>query len=173
MAILEILTFPNPLLRRHCHEVESVTSEVKTLLDDMAETMYEAPGIGLAASQVGSDLRCIVVDIGHDESDPESPRGLFKLVNPEITASSGKESMEEGCLSVPGVSERVTRASTVELKALNENGEPVEIKASGLLAVCFQHEIDHLNGKLFIDHLSKLKQMLAKQQVKKATRSRK
>jgi peptide deformylase len=172
MAILEILTFPDQLLRRKCVEVEAVTDEIRQLLDDMVETMYDAPGIGLAASQVGSDLRLVVIDVGEDD-DPDVPQGLLKLVNPkiEIVETSPKVVTEEGCLSVPNVHEEVTRPSEVRLKALNENGEPIEIDTSGLLAVCLQHEIDHLDGILFIDHLSRLKQEIIKNRLRNLKQS--
>ncbi len=161
MSILDLVLFPDERLRVECAPVEEVTDEIRTLLDDMAETMYDAPGIGLAAPQIGDLRRIIVVDCGHDsEAEAEHKPNLLKLVNPEIVASRGSKKSEEGCLSIPEIRETIKRAEEIDLRALNEHGEEIELSASGLLAVALQHEIDHLNGVLFIDYLSKLKKQL-------------
>jgi peptide deformylase len=163
MSILELVLFPDERLRVVCEPVKEVTDEIRDLLDSMAETMYDAPGIGLAAPQIGDLRRIIVVDCGSDaENEEERQPNLLKLINPEIIASRGSSKSEEGCLSIPEIRETVKRAEEVDLRALNENGEQVEIKATGLLAIALQHEIDHLNGVLFIDYLSKLKKQLIK-----------
>ena len=161
MAILDILNFPDDRLRRKAVPVEQVDDRIRRLIDDMFETMYEAPGIGLAAIQVNVAERVIVVDITEDHTQP------LALVNPEITRLEGVEEMDEGCLSVPGVFEKVQRADSITVTALNRDGERFEMDADGLLAVCIQHEIDHLDGKLFIDYLSELKrQRIRKKMVK-------
>lgn len=151
MAILDILSFPDERLRHKAKTVAEVDDRIKQLIDDMLETMYGAPGIGLAAVQVNIDLRVIVVDISDEGTQP------LALVNPEITRLEGVEEMDEGCLSVPGVFEKVQRADSITVKGLDREGEFIEMDAGGLLAVCIQHEIDHLDGKLFIDYLSELK----------------
>jgi peptide deformylase len=158
---MDILHFPDDRLRRKASPVELVDDEVRQLIDDMFETMYDAPGIGLAAIQVNVSQRVIVVDVSEDRSEPVA------LVNPEITRLDGVEEMDEGCLSVPGIFEKVSRADSITVKALNRQGEQIEMEADGLLAVCIQHEIDHLDGKLFIDYLSELKrQRIRKKLVK-------
>ena len=151
MAMLDILHFPDRRLRQKAAPVAIVTDAVRRLVDDMFETMYAASGIGLAAIQVNVPQRVIVVDISDDKSRP------LALINPEITRRVGDEQTDEGCLSVPGVFERVQRAREITLRALNPQGEPFTMNAADLLAVCIQHEIDHLDGKLFIDYLSELK----------------
>ncbi len=163
MSILEIIEYPDPRLRQKCEPAKKVDDRIRDLLNDMAETMYDAPGVGLAAAQVGIKERLIVVDVGEDEESGRVPK-LYKLVNPEIIESSGKIEYEEGCLSIPGPKEVVKRPGEVIVEALDENGKKITIEAEGLLAVCLQHEIDHLNGVLFIDHLSRLKRerLLAK-----------
>jgi len=171
MALLEIVEFPNPGLKENCAEVTEVTDEIKTLLEDMAETMYDAPGVGLAAPQIGIQKRIIVVDPGPKNPEDENETGeLYKLVNPEIIKSEGQVDSEEGCLSIPGIKETIKRSQRVVVKALNEDGEEINIDADGFLAIVLQHEIDHLNGVLFIDHLSRLKQKLVKAKIKKANR---
>ena len=161
MAILDILHFPDDRLRRKARPVESVDDEVRQLVDDMFETMYDAPGIGLAAIQVNVPRRVIVIDVSEDKSQPVA------LINPEITRKEGVEEMDEGCLSVPGIFEKVQRADAITVSALNPDGEAFTMDADGLLAVCIQHEIDHLDGKLFIDYLSELKrQRIRKKMVK-------
>ena len=151
MALLPILEFPDPRLRKVAAPVAAVTPEIKKLVRDMAETMYAAPGIGLAATQVDVHKRVIVMDIS------ETRDQLRVFINPELLSASGEAENEEGCLSVPGYYDKVTRAATIRVRALNEEGAPFEIDAEGMLAVCIQHEMDHLIGKVFVDHLSPLK----------------
>jgi peptide deformylase len=147
MAIFRIVTLGDPVLREKAKPVEKVNAAVRRLLDDMAETMYDAKGIGLAAPQVGVTKRVIVVDAG---------QGLYQLINPEITEAQGAETDREGCLSIPGVWGEVSRAVQVTVRALNREGETVEVKAEGLFARALQHEIDHLDGILFIDRALKI-----------------
>lgn len=161
MALLPILEFPDDRLRTVAKKVESVDDEIRAILDDMLETMYDAPGIGLAATQVNVHKRMIVIDVSEEKNDP-----LF-LINPEITVLEGVEEMEEGCLSVPGIYEKVSRADRVTIKAIGYDGVPYEMKADDLLAVCIQHEIDHLDGKLFVDYLSPLKRNRIKKKLEK------
>ncbi|MFU2486265.1 peptide deformylase [Thauera sp. WH-1] len=151
MALLPILRYPDPRLHTVAKPVAEVDDEIRQLVADMAETMYEAPGIGLAATQVNVHRRVVVIDISEDKS------GLMALINPEILERSGEQVCEEGCLSVPGIYEKVARAERVKVRALNEKGETYEVEADGLLAVCIQHEIDHLDGKVFVEYLSQLK----------------
>lgn len=152
MAILNILEFPDPRLRTIAKPVVAVDARIRQLLDDMLETMYDAPGIGLAASQVNVHERVVVIDISEDNNDPRV------FINPELEPLTEElEEMQEGCLSVPGFYETVTRPERVRVKALNRDGEAFEEICEGLLAVCIQHECDHLNGKLFVDYLSSLK----------------
>lgn len=164
MARLEILHYPDPRLREKARPVAQVDERVRRLADDMLETMYAAPGIGLAATQVGVPLRVVVIDISEDHSQP------LVLINPEIVAREGEEEMEEGCLSVPGIYERVRRAARVRVRALDREGRPFEREADGLLAVCIQHEIDHLDGKLFVDYLSELKRSRIRKRLEKQKR---
>lgn len=152
--ILPIYSFPEPVLRQVAKPVDTVDDDIRLLAQNMLETMYDAPGIGLAAPQVGISKRLIVIDVSDDGSDP------MVLINPQIIESSGHTKYKEGCLSVPEIYEMVERASHVKVKALNEQGENIEFEADDLLAICIQHEIDHLNGKLFIDHLSSLKRKI-------------
>jgi peptide deformylase len=167
MALREIITVPNPLLKKRSKAVERVDDELRLLMDDMLQTMYAAPGIGLAAVQVGVPLRVIVMDLAR-EGEPPQPR---HFVNPEITWRSEEMAVrEEGCLSVPEVFDEVERPARVGLKYLDYRGEEVEEEAQGLLAVCIQHEMDHLEGVLFIDHLSRLKRSRAVAKVKKAAK---
>lgn len=174
MAILDLVLYPDPRLREETTRVEEVTPEIQSLLEDMAETMYDAPGIGLAAPQIGSNLRLCVVDVGSPEEegdeDAEPKPNLYKLVNPEIIKKEGEIDSEEGCLSIPTIREKVKRAERVVVKAQNELGEEIEIEADGLFGICLQHEIDHLDGVLFIDYLSKLKNQLIKSKLKKLYR---
>ena len=156
MSILPILEYPDPRLREKCVPARTVDDRIRAILNDMAETMYDAPGVGLAAAQVGVKERLVVIDVGSDDELDTSPR-LYKLVNPEIIEEDGSIEYEEGCLSIPGVKDVVKRSGFVRVRALDEHGKPVEIEAEGLLAVCLQHEIDHLNGILFFDHLSRIK----------------
>lgn len=164
MALLPILRYPDPRLHKKATKVEQLDEGVRQLVRNMAETMYEAPGIGLAATQVNVHLRVIVIDISEDKSD------LIVLINPEILARSGEQTCEEGCLSVPGVYEEVTRSAAVSVQALNPEGETFTLDAEGLLAVCIQHEIDHLEGKVFVEHLSQLKQGRIKARLAKQAR---
>lgn len=164
MAILEILHFPDVRLRNVAEPVAQVDDEVRKLIDDMLETMYDAPGIGLAAIQVNRPQRVIVVDTSEDRSQPVA------LINPEILDKQGEEEMDEGCLSVPGVYETVKRAETIRVRALDRDGNSFEMDADGLLAVCIQHEIDHLDGKLFVDYLSNLKRQRIRKKLEKEAR---
>lgn len=162
MALLDILHFPDPRLRERARPVATVDDAIRRLIDDMFETMYDAPGIGLAATQVGVAQRVVVIDVSDDRSQP------LALVNPEILSADGVERMEEGCLSVPGFYEEVERAERVKMRALDRDGRPFELETGGLLAVCIQHEIDHLNGKLFVDYLSDLKRSRIRKKLEKA-----
>jgi peptide deformylase len=165
MALLEILHFPDPRLRLKARPVTQVDDQVRQMVKDMLETMYQAPGIGLAATQVNVQLEIIVIDVSEDKDQP------LCLINPKIIEADGTEEMQEGCLSVPGFYENVTRAERVKIQALNENGEPFELEADDLLAVCIQHEIDHLQGKLFVDYLSPLKRQRIKKKLVKLEKS--
>lgn len=151
MSVLNILHFPDARLRSRAQPVEVVNDEIKQLVSDLFETMYAAPGIGLAATQVDVHKRVIVIDSSEDKNSP------LCLINPEIMSNEGEQEYEEGCLSVPGFYELVSRADKVRVKALDEKGKEFELDADGLLAVCIQHEIDHLEGKLFVDYLSEMK----------------
>lgn len=164
--MLKILTYPNPILRKKAEEIRQIDERVVALAREMAETMYAAPGIGLAAPQVGESLRLIVVDVAYPEGEPD----LKVIVNPEIVHREGSILMEEGCLSLPGVRAEVERASRVLVRGYDLKGRPLEIEAEGLMAVCLQHEIDHLDGVLFIDHLGRLKRSLIERRLKKAQR---
>jgi peptide deformylase len=164
MALRTILHYPDPRLRRKATPVVAVTDEVRRLIDDMAETMYAAPGVGLAAIQVNETQRIVVIDLSEERNQ------LQVLVNPEITERDGEQTLEEGCLSVPGIYEPVTRAHHVRVRALNRDGQPFELEASGLLATCLQHEIDHLDGKVFVDYLSRLKQGRLRKKLEKHSR---
>ena len=164
MAILDILHFPDARLRNVAKPVAQVDDKVRQLIDDMFETMYQAPGIGLAAIQVDEPCRVIVIDISEDRSQP------LALINPEILARDGEEEMDEGCLSVPGVYETVQRAERVRVRAQDREGNAFEMDADGLLAVCIQHEIDHLDGKLFVDYLSSLKRQRIRKKLEKESR---
>lgn len=164
MAILPILRFPDPRLHKQAAPVKKVDETIRKLIADMAETMYEAPGIGLAATQVDVHKRVIVIDVSEDKSK------LLAFINPEILERSGEQVCEEGCLSVPGIYEKVTRSERVRMRALDPQGEPFTLEAEGLLAVCIQHEIDHLEGKVFVEHLSQLKQSRIKARLSKQAR---
>lgn len=165
MACLPILEYPDPRLRIRATPVAAVDDDIRTLVADMLETMYVAPGIGLAATQVDVHKRILVLDVSEDRDEP------YCLINPELLSQEGSASYEEGCLSVPGVFEAVDRAERIRVRAQDEQGELQEFDADGLLAICIQHEIDHLDGKLFVDYLSTLKrERLKKKAVKKAKR---
>jgi peptide deformylase len=159
--ILDILKYPDKRLRTIAKPVVSVNSDIKKQVKDMFETMYDAPGIGLAATQVNFHQRIIVIDISEDCNQP------FCLINPEIIEKSGEIEWEEGCLSVPDYYENVKRANKIKVCALNEHGNTFDIEANEMLAICIQHEMDHLNGILFVDHLSKLKQKRLKKKTEK------
>ena len=164
MAIREILSFPDPRLRNRAEPVEEVNDEIRNLVDDMFETMYKAPGIGLAAVQVNVPKRVVVIDITEDHSQQ------LCLINPQVLEAHGEEKMDEGCLSVPGVYEEVKRAERILVRALDRDGKAFEMEADGLLAVCIQHEIDHLDGKLFVDYLSGLKRQRIRKKLEKQER---
>ncbi len=164
MTIRHILHFPDPKLHKKSLPVDQVDDEIRSLVDDMLETMYNAPGIGLAAPQVAIFKRVMVVDVSEEGNEP------LVFINPEIIDAQGRETMEEGCLSVPEVYEKVERAEQVTVRALDRDGNPFEMHAEGLKAVCIQHEIDHLDGKLFVDYLSSLKRSRIRKKLEKARR---
>jgi peptide deformylase len=164
MAVLDILRYPDPRLEKVAQPVERVDDSIRQLARDMAETMYAAPGIGLAATQVDVHKRVIVLDVS-DTRDQ-----LLVLINPETLALEGEQECEEGCLSVPGVYDVVKRAEKVKVRALNADGQPFELVAEGLLAVCIQHEMDHLEGKVFVEYLSRLKQSRIRAKMQKQER---
>lgn len=161
MAILDILIYPDERLRMVAAPVERIDGDLQLLIDNMLETMYDAPGVGLAATQVGVNQRVVVIDVSEKKDQP------LALINPEVLSTDGLEEGEEGCLSLPGVYEIVRRASRVVVRAQDRDGETVEIDADGLLGVCVQHEIDHLDGKLFVDYLSALKRNRIKKRLRK------
>jgi peptide deformylase len=164
MARLNILHYPDPRLRKPALPVETVDDRIRTLVDDMLETMYAAPGIGLAATQVNVQKRIVVMDVSEEKNHP------LTFINPTLLEREGESESEEGCLSVPGFYETVRRAGRVRVSALDRDGEPFELDASGLLAVCIQHEIDHLDGKLFVDYLSALKRDRIRKKLEKQAR---
>ncbi len=165
MATLDILRFPDPRLRNSAKSVKNIDESIEKLVDDMLETMYLAPGIGLAATQVNVAKRVIVVDVSEDQKQP------WLLINPEILESSGSEEMEEGCLSVPGFFEKVKRAEKIRVEAMDLSGDTRQMDMDGLLAVCVQHEIDHLDGRLFVDYLSNLKRQRIRKKLEKEAKS--
>jgi peptide deformylase len=166
MARLQILEFPDPRLRTRAEPVAQVDDALRRLIDDMFETMYAAPGIGLAATQVNVHKRLLVIDISETRDQP------LVLINPEIIAREGVEETEEGCLSVPGIYDKVQRADRIRVRALNRDGKQIEMDADGLLAVCIQHEMDHLEGKLFVDYLSELKRTRIRKKLEKERKDR-
>ena len=167
MALLPILCYPDPRLYKTAAPVATVDERIRELVRDMAETMYAAPGVGLAATQVDVHERVVVIDVSEDGNE------LLVLINPEITWKSEEtQRYEEGCLSVPDVFDEVERAAQVRVRALDEHGEPFEFEADGLLAVCVQHEIDHLDGKVFVEYLSRLKQERIRTRLRKRERER-
>ena len=170
MARLKVLTYPDPFLKTHAEEVTLFDDELLKLLQDMAETMYEAPGIGLAATQVGSSKNLFVMDIHYHKDDPSTQKNPLFIINPKIVQSQGDTIMEEGCLSVPEFQAEVKRALRVTLEYQNEKGEPQRMEAEGLEAVCIQHEMDHLKGILFIDYLSSLRRKMVQTRLKKLAR---
>jgi len=161
VSILPVLEFPDPRLRNVASPVKQVNNKIKSMVDDMFETMYDAHGVGLAATQVDIQLQLIVIDVSEEKNDP------LCLINPEIISESGREESDEGCLSVPGIFEPIQRAEVIRVKALNKEGDVFEMDADGLLAVCIQHEMDHLLGKLFVDYLSPLKRNRIKKKMQK------
>jgi len=163
MPVLKILEYPDPRLRIKAEPVEAVTDDIRQLAADMLETMYAAPGVGLAATQVDRHIRLVVMDVSETGDQP------LVLINPEILSREGSATGDEGCLSVPGVTEGVARAARIRVRALDTAGKEFEFETEGLLAVCIQHELDHLVGKLFVDYLSELKRQRLK---KKATKAR-
>lgn len=166
MALLKILHFPDSRLRIQAKPVNLVDDNIRKIVTDMFETMYDAPGIGLAATQVNIHQQIIVIDISEEKNQP------LCLINPQISHKDGLQIMEEGCLSVPSIFDKVERAENITVQALNEQGENFTLNAEGLLAVCIQHEIDHLKGKLFVDYLSSLKrQRISKKLSKKREKS--
>ncbi len=164
MAILKILEFPDPRLRKKAVPVANVDDDLRVLIDDMFETMYAAPGIGLAATQIDVHKRLFIADISQEKDDP------YVLINPEILEKDGVAVTEEGCLSVPGYFEEVERAEHVRVRYLDRDGNPLETDADGLLAICIQHEIDHLNGRLFVDYLSEAKRQRIRKKLEKDRR---
>ncbi len=166
MAIMKILQYPDERLHLVASRVDVFDEALKTLVSDMLETMYAAPGVGLAATQVDVQKQIIVTDLSENRDKP------VVLINPEIIATSGTSYIEEGCLSVPGIFESVERAENITVSARDQNGEPFEIRADGLLSVCIQHEIDHLKGKVFVEYLSRLKQTRILAKMKKLARER-
>lgn len=164
MSVLTVLEYPDPRLRTKARPVGDVDDAVRRLIDDLLETMYAAPGIGLAATQVDVHQRILVLDVSETKDDPRC------FINPEILEQHGSASSDEGCLSVPGITESVERPEKIRVRALDRFGQPFEMDAQGLLAVCIQHEMDHLEGKLFVDYLSELKRLRIK---KKALKQRK
>ncbi len=164
MAKLNILTFPDPKLRIKAKPIEVVDDKIRTLIDDMFETMYEAPGIGLAATQVDVHKRLLVTDVSNDKDQP------LALVNPIILEKRGLTTTGEGCLSIPGFYEEIERAESIKVRYQDRQGIQVDLDADGLLAVCIQHEIDHLDGKLFVDYLSELKRSRIRKKLEKECR---
>ncbi len=164
MALLHILHYPDPRLRVKAAPVDQVDEAVRRLVDDMFETMYDAPGIGLAAPQVNVARRIIVLDVSEKRDEP------LALINPEILHQEEREKMEEGCLSVPGIYEMVERAARIRVRALDPHGRPLEMEAEGLQAVCIQHEIDHLDGRLFVDYLTEMKRRRIRKKLEKLRR---
>jgi len=165
MALLNILHFPDDRLRTKAKPVDKVTGKHRTLISNMLETMYDAPGIGLAATQVNVHERILVIDISEEKNEP------IVLINPELLEKEGDQEFDEGCLSVPGIYETLHRAEKVRVKALNQKGESFEMDAHGLLAVCIQHEMDHLEVKLFVDYLSQLKKQRIRKKLEKQQRN--
>lgn len=164
MAILPVLRFPDEKLRKVAKPVDTVTPEIQQIIDDMIETMYAEEGIGLAATQVDVHQRIIVIDVSEERDH------VYVIINPEVISKEGETGIEEGCLSVPECRGFVPRAEKIKIKALNRNGEEYIIDADGILAICIQHEMDHLIGKLFVDYLSPLKRQRIEQKMKKMTR---
>ncbi|MBS0590901.1 MAG: peptide deformylase [Proteobacteria bacterium] len=165
MSLLPILEYPDPRLRTRAQPVTVFDAALQTLIDDMLATMYAAPGIGLAASQVNVHKQLLVLDVAEEKNQP------MVLINPNIVASEGSQTYQEGCLSVPGIFADVDRADRIVVESLDRHGQPQRIEADGLLAVCIQHEMDHLAGKLFVDYLSPLKREMVRKKLEKARRA--
>ena len=161
MSLLTIIEYPDKRLRTLASPIENVDASISTLIDDMFETMYDAPGIGLAATQINFHKQLIILDISEDKSQP------MVFINPQITSKSGNQTYQEGCLSLPGIYADVSRFNQISVSALDRSGQPFSLEAEGLLAVCIQHEMDHLAGKVFVDHLSPLKRALAEKKLAK------
>lgn len=166
MTKLTILEYPDPRLRTKAARIENVDAGITALAEQMLDIMYAAPGIGLAATQVDQHIRLLVTDVSEDRSEP------YTLINPEIIAADGTIEHEEGCLSVPEIYAKVQRAERIKVRALDKHGEPFELEAEGLLAICIQHEMDHLDGKLFVDYLSDLKRNMIRKRLQKNRRQR-
>jgi len=166
VSLLDILFYPDPLLRKTAAPVDNIDGEVAKLVDNMLDTMYHAPGIGLAATQINIHKRIVVIDVSQESDSP------LTLINPEIKLSEGEAEMQEGCLSIPGIYETIKRPADVRVAAMDRDGNPFELEADGLLAVCIQHEIDHLDGKLFVDYLSPLKRNRIRKKMIKAAKER-
>jgi peptide deformylase len=167
MALREIRIYPDPVLKKKTSRVERIDSSINRLIEDMVETMHAAPGVGLAANQVGVSLQLAVIDLSSRE-DEEQRHPLLVIINPEILALEGAVTEEEGCLSIPDYADKVKRAARVKVRAQDRTGKQFELEAEGLMAKALQHEIDHLNGLLFVDRLSPLKKNLFKRRIKKA-----
>ncbi|HOY71053.1 MAG TPA: peptide deformylase [Methylotenera sp.] len=165
MAILEILNYPDPRLHTVAKPIKEVDASIRRLIDDMAQTMYAAPGIGLAATQVNQHIQLLIIDTSEEKNQ------LQVFINPKIIEKDGEREFEEGCLSVPGVYETVTRAAHIKVEALDKNGQTFSLEAEGLLAVCIQHEMDHLLGKVFVEYLSPLKRNRIKNKMLKLRRA--
>jgi peptide deformylase len=165
MALLNILHYPDERLHKVAKPIGAVDDTIRQLIDDMAETMYASKGVGLAATQVNMHVRLVVIDVSEDKT------GITAYINPQIVERDGETEYEEGCLSVPGIYETVKRAERVRVRALDRDGKPFEVEADGLLAICLQHEIDHLDGKIFVEYLSQLKQSRIKAKMKKLEKS--
>jgi peptide deformylase len=166
MAVFEILKYPHPVLRKRSEKVERIDEEIKRLVQDMTETMYQTNGIGLAAPQVGVPLRVIVMDV----SPLDSQHGFFAMINPEVVSEEGETDYEEGCLSVPDCSEKVKRRGKIRVRGMSPEGNEIEVAGEGILAIALQHEIDHLNGVVILDRLSRLKREIYRNKLKKEKR---
>ncbi|MBW2055968.1 MAG: peptide deformylase [Deltaproteobacteria bacterium] len=167
MSLRDVVTYPQPALRKKSEPVKEINEEIRSLIADMRETMYSSKGIGLAAPQIGVNLRVIVVDVTPYQPDQKP----FALINPEIVSGEGEVESSEGCLSVPGLFETVKRKEKVTVRGINEDGEEVEIHATGMLAICLQHEIDHLNGMTIVERLGPLKREMVRKKLRKAARN--
>lgn len=170
MTIRRILTFPDPFLKEEADDVENIDGRIVEAMDDMAQTMYAAPGVGLAAPQIGLNERIVVVDVGEEDENGERGKELVQIINPEIVEEEGEIVWEEGCLSIIDFRAEVTRANKILVKGWTRDQKEISLEAEGLLAVALQHEIDHLDGTLFLDHLSRLKRDMYTRRVKKALR---